>query len=422
MPPGQRALPGPFRDGRDAAAVPRRRPGDLTCPSCGARWRSSAPSRSTSTPTPPAGGGQPAADRPQLVPDLRGDGRVRHPGDGARQHVVQPGLPHDRRRTTSTPTPRRSCSWCRATSSRTSRPCDWSSPTVVARSPTTGAGSVAWRWRSESRSPKALLGNVLVRHLRLPPARHRPADPASIPSEAILFASEMIGAVRGRRSPRPGTTSTTPSGTSTRPPASPTPSAREPSTPATRCRVYPRLDRAARRRGLDHDRSTHGAPPRSASSTRRSHRADPAAVEALSAFGVATVHEAMGRVGLMRPYIRPVYRGARLCGPAVTVLLQPGDNWMLHVAAEQVRDGDVLVAALHDRERGRLLRRASRHVAAGTRMPRPGHRRRSARRRRPRGDGLPGVLPRRQRQGHGQGDAGIGQRPRRLCECPGPPG
>ncbi|HEY5182346.1 MAG TPA: 4-carboxy-4-hydroxy-2-oxoadipate aldolase/oxaloacetate decarboxylase [Dermatophilaceae bacterium] len=74
-------------------------------------------------------------------------------------------------------------------------------------------------------------------------------------------------------------------------------------------------------------------------------RADPSAVEALSAFGVATVHEAMGRVGLMRPYVRPVYQGARLCGPAVTVLLQPGDNWMFHVAAEQVRDGDVLVAA-----------------------------------------------------------------------------
>ncbi|HEV7145470.1 MAG TPA: 4-carboxy-4-hydroxy-2-oxoadipate aldolase/oxaloacetate decarboxylase [Pedococcus sp.] len=73
-------------------------------------------------------------------------------------------------------------------------------------------------------------------------------------------------------------------------------------------------------------------------------RADADAVRALSAFGVATVHEAMGRVGLMRPYIRPVYRGARLCGPAVTVLLQPGDNWMLHVAAEQVTQGDVLVA------------------------------------------------------------------------------
>ncbi|MEU7297884.1 4-carboxy-4-hydroxy-2-oxoadipate aldolase/oxaloacetate decarboxylase [Streptomyces exfoliatus] len=74
-------------------------------------------------------------------------------------------------------------------------------------------------------------------------------------------------------------------------------------------------------------------------------RADPAHVAALSAFGVATVHEAMGRVGLMRPYLRPVYPRARLCGTAVTVLLQPGDNWMLHVAAEQIREGDVVVAA-----------------------------------------------------------------------------
>ncbi|MFC8721271.1 4-carboxy-4-hydroxy-2-oxoadipate aldolase/oxaloacetate decarboxylase [Kitasatospora sp. NPDC057198] len=74
-------------------------------------------------------------------------------------------------------------------------------------------------------------------------------------------------------------------------------------------------------------------------------RPDPAAVAALSAFGTATVHEAMGRTGLTRPYLRPVYPSARLCGPAVTVLLQPGDNWMLHVAAEQVRPGDVVVAA-----------------------------------------------------------------------------
>lgn len=77
---------------------------------------------------------------------------------------------------------------------------------------------------------------------------------------------------------------------------------------------------------------------------RTVQRADREAVEALSRFGVATVHEAMGRVGLMRPYVRPVYRGAKLCGTAVTALLQPGDNWMLHVAAEQVQDGDVVVA------------------------------------------------------------------------------
>ncbi|SDK51399.1 4-hydroxy-4-methyl-2-oxoglutarate aldolase [Nocardioides sp. YR527] len=73
-------------------------------------------------------------------------------------------------------------------------------------------------------------------------------------------------------------------------------------------------------------------------------RADRAAVDALAQFGVATIHEAMGRLGLLRPYIRPVYEGARLCGTAVTVLLQPGDNWMLHVAAEQVQEGDVVVA------------------------------------------------------------------------------
>ncbi|MGN6441786.1 MAG: 4-carboxy-4-hydroxy-2-oxoadipate aldolase/oxaloacetate decarboxylase [Arthrobacter sp.] len=73
-------------------------------------------------------------------------------------------------------------------------------------------------------------------------------------------------------------------------------------------------------------------------------RAAEDSVKALSAFGVSTVHEAMGRLGLMRPYIRPVYPGATMCGTAVTVLLQPGDNWMLHVAAEQVRPGDERVA------------------------------------------------------------------------------
>ncbi|MFI8910435.1 4-carboxy-4-hydroxy-2-oxoadipate aldolase/oxaloacetate decarboxylase [Streptomyces sp. NPDC053513] len=74
-------------------------------------------------------------------------------------------------------------------------------------------------------------------------------------------------------------------------------------------------------------------------------RADPEAVAELAKYGVATIHEAMGRVGLMRPYLRPAYPSARMCGTAVTALLQPGDNWMLHVAAEQIQDGDVVVAA-----------------------------------------------------------------------------
>lgn len=75
-------------------------------------------------------------------------------------------------------------------------------------------------------------------------------------------------------------------------------------------------------------------------------RADKDAVARLSRFGSATVHEAMGRVGLMKPYMRPIYTGAHLCGTAVTVLLHPGDNWMMHVAAEQIQPGDVVVAAI----------------------------------------------------------------------------
>jgi 4-hydroxy-4-methyl-2-oxoglutarate aldolase len=79
---------------------------------------------------------------------------------------------------------------------------------------------------------------------------------------------------------------------------------------------------------------------------RTIERADRASVEALATFGVATVHEAMGRVGLMRPYMRPIYAGAQVSGTAVTVLLHPGDNWMMHVAAEQIEPGDVVVAAI----------------------------------------------------------------------------
>ncbi|WP_315859948.1 4-carboxy-4-hydroxy-2-oxoadipate aldolase/oxaloacetate decarboxylase [Mesopusillimonas faecipullorum] len=75
-------------------------------------------------------------------------------------------------------------------------------------------------------------------------------------------------------------------------------------------------------------------------------RADREATDRLGKFGSATVHEAMGRVGLMKPYMRPIYSGAPVSGTAVTVLLHPGDNWMMHVVAEQIQPGDIVVAAI----------------------------------------------------------------------------
>lgn len=79
---------------------------------------------------------------------------------------------------------------------------------------------------------------------------------------------------------------------------------------------------------------------------RNIQRADGDVAAKLGEFGSATVHEAMGRTGLLKPYMRPIYVGARASGTAVTVLLQPGDNWMMHVAAEQIQPGDVVIAAV----------------------------------------------------------------------------
>jgi 4-hydroxy-4-methyl-2-oxoglutarate aldolase len=76
---------------------------------------------------------------------------------------------------------------------------------------------------------------------------------------------------------------------------------------------------------------------------RNIQRADAGAVATMQNLGVSTVHEALGRSGLMKPYLRPIWPGVQIAGPAVTVLAQPGDNWMIHVAVEQCRKGDVLV-------------------------------------------------------------------------------
>jgi 4-hydroxy-4-methyl-2-oxoglutarate aldolase len=78
---------------------------------------------------------------------------------------------------------------------------------------------------------------------------------------------------------------------------------------------------------------------------RNIQRPDETVVEALAKFGVATLHEAQGRTGLLDTALRPIYAGAAACGPALTVLTHPGDNWMLHVAAELIKPGDIVVVA-----------------------------------------------------------------------------
>ena len=193
-----------------------------------------------------------------------------------------------------------------------------------------------------------------------------------VPVENILFASEMIGAVRGV-DPETGhnyddTKRYIEASTQL------TPAQKQQIYEGNARRVYPRLDAALEEgKGSDHvrDRSRLSQHParrrgrrRQAGRVRQRHRPR---------------GDGAGRPDARRS-MRPIYAGAQVSGTAVTVLLQPGDNWMLHVAAEQIRPGDVVVAAVTAECTRRLLRRAAGDVVQGARRARAGHRRRLPRR------------------------------------------
>ena len=130
---------------------------------------------------------------------------------------------------------------------------------------------------------------------------------------------------------------------------------------------------------------------------RNIKRADPNAIGTMAALGVSTVHEALGRSGLLRPYMRPIWAGAQIAGPAVTVLAQPGDNWMIHVAVEQCQKGDVLVVGTTTENTDGMFGELLATALVRARRDRAGDRCRLPRREAAHRDGFPGLVEARSR-------------------------